>query len=352
MEPELRRLLESKADEMSLPPAIPDGLQGRVRRRRVFTVVVATAVVAGVVMGSATAVTSLRRDDGGIDPAPELTGLPDEADFDIYTMNVKGKEITRVTGSPDNEVHPAWSPTHNLVAFARHEALGPGHIFVTNGQKEVQVTFGDAFDEQPVWSPNGKKIAFIRSVAGEYESRILVVNVENLYLADGSANQITRPARRLVKQAGTVTERWPTWAPDGKSIAFVGGDNTVYSVNTDGSNLRPIFKDSNGVERLAYNPVTGDLLLTIHSPVDHFRVMSPSGKLGPLIGPARIPQYLPAWSPNGRLIVFVTGDVEDDEIFVMRADGTRRRRLTDNLRQDAFPGFSPNGRYIVFSSNR
>src|SRR5687768_11833203 len=113
MDPELKRLLESKADEMSLPPAIPEGLHGRVRRRRVVTVVVATAVVAGVVMGSAAAVTSLRRDGGVIDPAPNESQLPADEDFDIYTMTITGKEVTRVTGSPENETHPAWSPTHN-----------------------------------------------------------------------------------------------------------------------------------------------------------------------------------------------------------------------------------------------
>ncbi|MGH2805784.1 MAG: TolB family protein, partial [Actinomycetota bacterium] len=63
-------------------------------------------------------------------------------------------------------------------------------------------------------------------------------------------------------------------------------------------------------------------------------------------------QYFPAWSPDGKLIAFTTGDVEDDEVFVMRANGTRRRRLTNNIRQDGFPSFSPNGRYIVFTSNR
>jgi len=40
------------------------------------------------------------------------------------------------------------------------------------------------------------------------------------------------------------------------------------------------------------------------------------------------------------------------EIFIMNADGTKVRRLTQNTFADGFPALSPNGRRIVFESNR
>ena len=67
----------------------------------------------------------------------------------------------------------------------------------------------------------------------------------------------------------------------------------------------------------------------------------------------------PSWSPGGKRIVFsaLTGDCSkvypgDYEIFTMRADGSGRRRLTSNERADTQPDWSPDGRRIVFGSGR
>jgi TolB protein len=70
--------------------------------------------------------------------------------------------------------------------------------------------------------------------------------------------------------------------------------------------------------------------------------------------------YEPAWSPDGRWIAFTStrdheGDsLSDNEIYVMRADGTAVRRLTRSPRhvQNIQPRFSPDGRFLVFASSR
>src|ERR1700752_4569844 len=40
------------------------------------------------------------------------------------------------------------------------------------------------------------------------------------------------------------------------------------------------------------------------------------------------------------------------EIYLMDADGTNLRRLTNNTDGDGFPALSPDGKKIVFDSNR
>ncbi len=71
------------------------------------------------------------------------------------------------------------------------------------------------------------------------------------------------------------------------------------------------------------------------------------------------PQFFdwnPVFSPDGRRIAFNSsrhsGGDKHDEIYVMNADGTAVRRLTDNDAQDERPSFSPDGRQIAFESNR
>lgn len=67
----------------------------------------------------------------------------------------------------------------------------------------------------------------------------------------------------------------------------------------------------------------------------------------------------PAWSPDGRLIAYVhvEGSRFDSrsstaEIWVMRADGSRKRRVTRNAVYDGEPVWSPDGRRILFVRGR
>lgn len=63
-----------------------------------------------------------------------------------------------------------------------------------------------------------------------------------------------------------------------------------------------------------------------------------------------------AWSPDGRQIVFTQGEVIDVDspesaLFLMNADGSDSRQLTDMPGQEYVPAWSPDGRRIAFVSN-
>ena len=60
----------------------------------------------------------------------------------------------------------------------------------------------------------------------------------------------------------------------------------------------------------------------------------------------------PMYSPDGMRLVFISTHDGDPEIFVMNADGSGLKKLTDNTAVDAAPSWSPDGGKIVFTSDR
>jgi TolB protein len=60
----------------------------------------------------------------------------------------------------------------------------------------------------------------------------------------------------------------------------------------------------------------------------------------------------PAWSPNGRFVAFASKRDGVSHVYVMRADGTDVRRVTNGRLEDDGPTWAPDGRRIVFSRER
>jgi TolB protein len=62
--------------------------------------------------------------------------------------------------------------------------------------------------------------------------------------------------------------------------------------------------------------------------------------------------YMPVYSPDGRQIAFMSARDNNTEIYVMNADGSNLRRLTNHPAADSTPTWSPSGDRIAFTSDR
>jgi Tol biopolymer transport system component len=80
--------------------------------------------------------------------------------------------------------------------------------------------------------------------------------------------------------------------------------------------------------------------------------INPDGSGRAAVNPAPVEDTLPAWSPDGTKLVFARSDLndQDDEIWVINADGTGATQLTDG-EDDTAPAFSGDGTRIVFARN-
>jgi TolB protein len=64
------------------------------------------------------------------------------------------------------------------------------------------------------------------------------------------------------------------------------------------------------------------------------------------------PSTTPVWSPDGQRIAFVRHTGDDTQIYIMNADGGSQRPLTTGPGRAASPAWSPNGQQIVFTATK
>ena len=62
--------------------------------------------------------------------------------------------------------------------------------------------------------------------------------------------------------------------------------------------------------------------------------------------------FLPAWSPDGTKLAFMSNRDGNPEIYVVNRDGSGLRRLTNHPENDVTPTWSPTGNQIAFTSDR
>lgn len=70
-----------------------------------------------------------------------FTGYESEDTSDIYTINVDGAELTRLTDSPDSDMFPVWSPDGSQIAFVSdREGYDAIYIMNADGSGAMRIT--------------------------------------------------------------------------------------------------------------------------------------------------------------------------------------------------------------------
>jgi Tol biopolymer transport system component len=276
-------------------------------------------------------------------------------DTALYVVDADGgkRVLTRTAWiEPQFASPPAWSPDGRRIAFlsVRHRNEDVYVLDLGSGQTH-RVTRDPAADREPAWSPDGRTIAFVsQRIHGPsgFSSDLYVVN------ADGSGE------RRLTYDNRAAS--YPVWSPDGRKIVFSGAgydrygiwSHGTYVVNADGSGQRRL---GPGGEDPKWSP-DGRRIAFVdgRSGTGQLNVMNADGTAKHHV--ARGDE--PSWSPDGKKIAFLDDPAvqrsplakQSPEIYVVNADGTGLKRLTNNRAWDQLPVWSPDGRMIAFLSLR
>jgi acylaminoacyl-peptidase len=206
----------------------------------------------------------------------------------------------------------------------------------------------------PSWSPDGKQLAFLVRTPPDQHDELWISD------ADGSG------AHHVLNRSVS----WVSWSPDGKWIAFVDSQdskNNIAIVRPDGTGLRTLsdFRIATPQDvdlwehswgRLTWSTDSRLVATAVSGTPPHYekhsdiwiwdietrvhRVIS-TGSLGAVMDPA--------WSPDGKTIVFSAREGDgDNDLWRVPADGGRVSQLTTIPGSESQPAWSPDGKHLAF----
>jgi Tol biopolymer transport system component len=167
-----------------------------------------------------------------------------------------------------------------------------------------------SYDEHPVWSPDGKKVAF---VGGNPENE--ADRTQNIYVMEPGKGEASNIALKLTFYTGNVYGNdinYLTWSPDGTRIAFsrtanYGAHAGVFEVASDGTTATPLMLAADGYHP-SWAPDGGKVVYSAYSE-QIYTVNADGGGTTPLPEGMGIE---PTWSPDGSQIAFGRGSYPGD----------------------------------------
>ena len=203
---------------------------------------------------------------------------------DMYGISINGGAPWVVSEQPLLNISPHWSDRTERIALTLSKD-GNSEIYTMDrrGGDLKRLTRHRAIDSSPCWSPSGRRICFTSD--RDYGRQIFIMDHEGMGM-----RRLTNLGVQYNYNDGA------SWSPDGEWIAFScrvgGGRFDIGIIRIDGSDFR---------------------LLT-----DATRY-----------GQGREGNQDPAWSPDGRHLVYTSDRTGSEQIWIMRADGKFEYQLTE-----------------------
>lgn len=229
----------------------------------------------------------------------------------LHQYDISANAINKITigiATDLLELRPRYVSNQRYIRSASISPSGARAVFDFRGEIiTVPAEKGDprnltqspgAHDKYPSWSPDGKSIAYFSDGSGEYKLHIKPQDNSN-----GS---------RTISLTGTGFYAYIHWSPDGKKLCFVDNGRNLYLMDVASGSTKKIDTDD------MYFP----------------------GAFRDLFGD---------WSEDGKWITYTKiTNTNFERVYLYSVDQGMSFGITDGLSDASLPVFDPSGKYLYF----
>lgn len=212
--------------------------------------------------------------------------------FDIYMLMLSNSKLYQLTNGIGNAFSPDPSPDGKTILFANRPASGPAALWLmdSSGANARLLYTGNGDIVGAAWSPDGNTIAFAMSTETPDSYQIFLLDLANLQQAP------RRLTQNLTGATGSID-----WSPDGKYLLLCAGamgDKNIFRLEVASATITQLTNGGNNAAA--------------------------------------------SYSPDGQWIVFNSlRNNSQADLFIMEADGTYQRQLTNDPEPDWQPRWEP-----------
>ena len=264
-------------------------------------------------------------------PSPDGSSLVFESNRvgagQVFVMNMDGSQVTQLTDFEFGAETPVFSPDGRQIAFAAYTEPGNNDVFVMNadGSGLTQLTRSPGYDGHPHWSADGARIVFNSDRTTPGLDADLEMSWSDrwheIFSMSADGGDVQQHSRcRAVCTYGSLS-------PDGSKLLYrktISGPGLNWSLGLSERNSEVFISDLNG---------DNEINLSLNAAFDGW----------------------PVWSPDGSQIAFASnrsGPALTGSIWLISADGSGLRRLSQGPWSYAQPAWSSSGEYIYAYQNQ
>jgi TolB protein len=157
--------------------------------------------------------------------------LSQDGNSEIYLLSTSGQIIKRLTNERGIDTSPTWSPDGARIAFVSDRHGNPQiWVMSSDGSGQKKLTRKGNYNQEPSWCPRTDTPQIAFSARDEKMAT-------DIFTINPDSEQYTRVTE------GHGSSVRPTWAPNGRAIAFQRG-NGVWVSTTDGRTERQVYRGS------------------------------------------------------------------------------------------------------------
>ena len=276
-------------------------------------------------------------------------------EFNLFSFDTGSGEVVQHSEFEDFHVEDLAGSADTVI----YEQAGYLHLYDPGSDRHERLRIGVAADlteTRPRWiegpdyirsgsiSPSGARAVF------GYRGEVLTLPAKK-----GDARNLTRTPG--------IHERFPTWSPDGGSMAYFsdeGGEYRLHVRTQDGGEVRRYeLGGERGGNGFYQNPEwspDGKRISYVDNSMTLFVIDTDSGDVAKIAseyyyGPAA-PRPGHSWSPDSRYIAYTLNTRSYmQQVFVYDVEAKTSHAVTDGLSEVGEPVFDRSGDYLYFSAS-